>query len=392
MNSEISASIAAIVLAAGRSRRMGRFKPLLPLGGKRALERTVDTFADAGIREILVIVGHRAGELRQALASSPVRCIENSDYPQGMFTSVLAGIRALPEACSGFFVHPADIPLVRPQTVSRLAAAFRQADPPVLYPTFLAERGHPPLIRADLAPTILRWRSKGGLRPFLEQYEADSLEIPVADEAIVMDMDTAEDFQRLETHRIREGLPSRRECRALLETVAPPPAAVAAHCRATEAATRCLAEALNAAGADIDAELAGCAARLHDIARTEKNHAEAGARLLAAHGFQRLAPIVRVHMDFAVDPRSPLDEAQVVYLADKVTVGERLFSIEAAFAGKLEKFGQDPVIRENILRRKESAVRIQAKVERITGLGLDRILKGVRSQQLTNHRGSSDLN
>jgi molybdenum cofactor cytidylyltransferase len=371
--------IAAIVLAAGRSQRMGRFKPLLPLGTNRTIERTVGLFHHAAIEEIIVVTGHRAGEMRGAVAPLPARCVENPDFPDGMFTSVRAGIQALPEGCHGFFIHPADIPLVRPHTVKRLVAAFREAPPAILYPTFRGERGHPTLIRADLAAGILTWHGAGGLRPFLQMQAAESVDIAVADEAILMDMDTAEDFQRMKNRLASEGIPSENECRALMEDIHPLPPAISAHCRAVATLARHLAEALRAAGIEIDTGLVYTAALLHDIARTEKNHAEAGAKRLEAHGFDRLAPIVRVHMDLEVGAHQPLDEAQVVYLADKATVGDRCMNPEHGFARKMEKFGKDPDAAAGIARRKENARRIRARVEAATGRRLERFIDAARA-------------
>ena len=134
-------TIAAVVLAGGQSCRMERFKPLLPLGDGCAIEVVVQTLRAAGIEDLIVVTGHRADEIQRVLAPQAVRCVENTDYRRGMFSSVTTGIQALPPACRAFFVHPADIPLVRAQTIRRLAAAFPQSSPAVLYPTFGGRRG-----------------------------------------------------------------------------------------------------------------------------------------------------------------------------------------------------------------------------------------------------------
>lgn len=123
MSNEIS--ITAIVLAAGLSERIGQLKPLMPLGDQRVIERVVKLFQDAGIEDVVVVVGHHALDVRQAIAPLNVRFVKNPDYGYGMFTSVLTGIRALAPRCLAFFIHPVDIPLVRYQTVGRLAAAFK---------------------------------------------------------------------------------------------------------------------------------------------------------------------------------------------------------------------------------------------------------------------------
>lgn len=367
-------AISAIVLAAGFSARMGRFKPLLPLGGKRVIERVVGMFQAAGVEDVLVVAGYRAAEVRAAAAPLGVRCVENPAYGDGMFTSVLAGIRALPPACRAFFIHPADIPGVRIQTVERLMAAFEETAPSILYPVLGGRRGHPTLIRSNLVPEILKWPGSGGLRALLERHEADSRELPVADEAVLMDMDRPEDYTRMKARLPNEGLPSEAECRVLMDEIQVLPPNVAAHCRVVADVARRLAGVVSAAGGVIDIERVHAAALLHDIARTEKDHAAAGARLLKAHGFPRLAPLVAAHMDLTVTPDQPLDDAQIVYLADKLVAGDRLTDLEARFARKLETCGRDPAAIAGIEQKRDAARRIRDAVERMSGLSLAEIL------------------
>ncbi|MDX9788788.1 MAG: NTP transferase domain-containing protein [Desulfobacterales bacterium] len=367
-------AIAAIVLAAGLSERMGRFKPLLPLGACRTIERVVTIFQTAGIEEIIVVTGHRGADVRQVMAPLNVRCIENPNYLEGMFSSVLTGIQALPARCRKVFIHPVDIPLVRSHTVRRLVTAFKKSSASILYPTFDGRRGHPTLIHACLAPLILEWPGLGGLRAFLKCHDADSLELPVADEAILLDLDTPQDYHRMLDRLTFEGLPTENECRVLMEVIQCLPPDIKAHCRAVAVVAQRLAEALNAAGIFIDGELVHTAALLHDIARTRKDHAEAGAQLLETHGFNRLSPIVRAHMDLNGPAGQPIDETQVVYLADKLVAGDQRVDLEKRFARKLEKYGLDPFAVSQIARRRENARRIQAEVERLTGLAIDTIV------------------
>jgi molybdenum cofactor cytidylyltransferase len=362
--------IAAIVLAAGLSERMGRFKPLLPLGACRIIERVVKMFQGAGVTDIIVVAGHRGGEVRQAVDPLNVRCVQNADYPQGMFSSVLAGVRSLPEQCRAFFIQPVDIPMVRSQTVRRLVDAFEGASAEVLYPTFDGRRGHPTMIGASLKSGIIHWRGTGGLRTLLQGHEAGSLELPVADEAVLLDLDTPGDYQRMQARLPLEGLPGEAECRVLMEQMQVLPPSMAAHCRAVAAVAQRLAKALTTAGVSINVERVRSAALLHDIARTSRNHAAAGARLLESHGFSLLAPIVKTHMDLEVVADQPIDEAQVVYLADKLVAGDRLVDLEQRLTRKMAKYGRDPCAVAAIARRMENARRVQFKVERITGRGI----------------------
>lgn len=139
-------SPSAVILAAGYASRMGRFKPLLELGGRTALDRVVSLYRSLGVADIHVVTGFRADDIRAALGQAPVRIVHNPDHDSGMFSSVLAGVGDLPDACPAFFVHPVDIPLVRPYTVKRLLAALTETPAAVIYPCVGDERGHPPLI------------------------------------------------------------------------------------------------------------------------------------------------------------------------------------------------------------------------------------------------------
>ena len=104
--------IAAIVLAAGYSSRMGEFKPLLPIGDTTILERVVTTFREADIRDIRVVIGHRSAELLPLVERLQVRPVLNERYNEGMFSSVIAAVSSLEENIEAFFLLPVDIPLV----------------------------------------------------------------------------------------------------------------------------------------------------------------------------------------------------------------------------------------------------------------------------------------
>jgi molybdenum cofactor cytidylyltransferase len=109
---------AAIILAAGFSSRMGRFKPLLPLGKETITDHLIATYLRNGV-DVYLVVGYRQEELRAAVKARHVRIVENPDYPRGMFTGVLAGLRSLKDGYRGAFVNPVDIPLVSPATIRK---------------------------------------------------------------------------------------------------------------------------------------------------------------------------------------------------------------------------------------------------------------------------------
>jgi len=181
--------LSAIIPCAGLSTRMGRFKPLLPLGGRPIIARVIETVRSADPEEIFVVVGHRADELASIVEKAGAQVFRNQDFADGMFSSVRVGVQHLGGCCDAFIFLPADIPLVRPATLRRLAGISRRQPGRLLYPLFLGRRGHPPVIPSDLIPSILGNAGADGLRAILANHEDRALEIPVADENILFDLD-----------------------------------------------------------------------------------------------------------------------------------------------------------------------------------------------------------
>ena len=189
--------VVAIVLAAGLSSRMKQFKPLLPLGGVTALERVVRTFYEAGVADVRVVIGHRFEELEPVIERRGARPVMNRSYLDGMFSSVVAGIGSLDSQVDAFFVLPVDVPLVRPETIRHLLQVYGQSRADLLYPCFLGRRGHPPLIAGRHAQAIADWEGEGGLRAALARWGATALEVTVADDLVLCDMNTPDAYQSL---------------------------------------------------------------------------------------------------------------------------------------------------------------------------------------------------
>lgn len=346
-----------MVLAAGYSSRMNGFKPLLPLGGVPALEAAMRLFREAGLEEILVVVGHRAEELRPLVERAGARAVLNPHFDQGMFTSVRAGAAALPATVAACFVLPVDTPLVRPQTIRQMAAAFERGR--ILYPVFAGQRGHPPLVAAD----ILREAetSSGPLSALLALHAKDAGDLAVADEAIHLDMDTAGDYARLCDLAPGRAIPSVAECEAILASVAVPEARLA-HSRAVAALALRVSSALAGHGTVLDRRLINAGGLLHDLAKGRPHHAQAGAAHLRSLGFARVAAIVEAHMDLDFS-RGQLDEAALVFLADKLIRGTTPVSLEERFATALDRFRDDPAALAAARRRLATAQSVAGAVE-----------------------------
>lgn len=191
-------AICGLVLAAGLSSRMQAFKPLMPLRGKTLIENTIDSILSAGAEKVVVVTGHRAGELEPILEekyADRVIIARNEDFATtDMLTSIRIGCRRLPE-CDAFFLLPGDMPVVRESTF-RSVISRRDAEVSVIFPTLDGYRKHPPLVDFRLVPKILEFDGEGGLRQLWKQLESIIRTVPVNDTGVWVDLDTKEDYDQ----------------------------------------------------------------------------------------------------------------------------------------------------------------------------------------------------
>lgn len=189
--------IAAIVLAAGASRRMGRPKLTLPWGGTSVIGQVVSVLQNAGLEHITVVTGAGREQVEQALAGYPVRFAYNSGYAQSeMLGSIQAGLRAMPPEAQAALITLGDQPQIRPATVAALLDAFASHPAPLILPSHHGRRGHPWLIRRDLWPDLLALRPPATPRDFLRAHADSILHLEWAEDSILRDLDTPEDYER----------------------------------------------------------------------------------------------------------------------------------------------------------------------------------------------------
>lgn len=355
-------TLTVLVLAAGLSRRMGTLKPLMPFGATTVLGHVIATCRAAGLGDIRVVIGHCGEAVAAEAARHGASAIANPDYESGMFSSVQAGIAALGKEVAGVLVLPADLPLIRPATIARVAAAFVTGTAPIVRPIFARKRGHPPAIRWALFPEILASDGAGGLAALLDRHEAETADIAVFDRGVLMDMDYPGDHVALQAMQARHAIPDDGECLAMLEA-AGAPVGVWRHCTAVAALATALAERLAAAGLALDVDLIRAAALTHDIAKGQPDHAETGSALLREYGFPDIAAIVAQHMDCPAG--SALDAAQIVFLADKLVAGTVPATLEARFARALARFQDNPAALAGATRRRAAAEAILGEIGRI---------------------------
>ena len=359
--------ITGLIVAAGYSSRMGAFKPLLPIGDKTAIETAIDSLQAAGIKNICVVVGHRATELYPLLQRLPVTIVENPVYDAGMFSSVVAGLTSFAGKADACLLLPGDTPLIRKRSIKDLLHTFRKTRAAVCYPVFNGLRGHPPLIDRQCFAAILASDGTGGVRQVLDQFAAASAEVAVTDQGILLDMDTPEDYQQLCQFYAKRCIPSYDECLALLHKQQGEQ--VARHSQAVASIACRLAGLLNTAGLQLNLELVTAGGLLHDLAKGKPNHPKRGERLVKSKGFPALAGIVASHMDLKVTPEQVMDETAVVFLADKLVQGDKPVPLRERFDYSQKKFSGNPEILSAILRRQQTAELLWNKVSSLVGMG-----------------------
>jgi molybdenum cofactor cytidylyltransferase len=178
--------IPAIVLAAGRSSRMGRAKATLPAGGGHTfLTRIVQTFLDAGVDDVIVVVGHEAEPIAASFAASglPARFVVNREYDMGQLSSLLAGVNALDRpGVSAVLVTLVDVPLVSAATVRAVIDAYRRTHVPIVRPTSGDRHGHPLLIDRVLFDALRAADPLTGAKPVVRAHASAVGDIAIDDE------------------------------------------------------------------------------------------------------------------------------------------------------------------------------------------------------------------
>ena len=192
--------IGAVVLAAGKSTRMGRTKALLPLGSDTFLTRIVKSLHDAGIAELVVVLGHDAGRISAALERSdrPPRIVVNEAYETGQFSSVLAGLSALETAgATAMLLTLVDVPLVAPDTIRAVVARHRATGAPIVRPVKGSLHGHPVLIDRALFGAVRAADPSTGIKPIVRAHASAAGDVEVDDAGAFLDIDTPDDYARV---------------------------------------------------------------------------------------------------------------------------------------------------------------------------------------------------
>ncbi len=187
--------IAAIILAAGESKRMGQPKMLLPWGSQTVIEKVISTFLEAGIDEILIVTGGAREQVERVVEQYPVRKVYNDAYAAGeMLSSLQCGLRELSEDARGTLIGLGDQPHVQKETIQILCDEFRVSKAGLIVPSFQMRRGHPWLVGRPFWDEILALKPPATLRDFLTRYASEICYISLDLPTVLADLDTPEDY------------------------------------------------------------------------------------------------------------------------------------------------------------------------------------------------------
>ena len=199
--------IPAVVLAAGRSTRMGRPKAMLPLGPEEMahlpetfLTRIVRTLLEAGVDDIVIVLGYEAGAIAASFSASglPARLVVNDAYDRGQLSSLQTALAVVDRpGISALLVTLVDVPLVTARTVRAVLDCYRQTHAPVVRPTHGERHGHPLLIDRSLFAALRAADPATGAKSVIRAHATALGDLAVDDEGAFIDIDTPDDYQSL---------------------------------------------------------------------------------------------------------------------------------------------------------------------------------------------------
>lgn len=194
----------AVLLAAGMSRRMVAFKPLLPFGGQMVIEAAIENLRGAGVEKIVVVIGHRAAEMRSRIKdlserdeAARLETVENSLLESQMSDSIKLGVAHAASSSRAVIIALADQPSVSSDVIKRLIHVWRETGAQLVAPEYAGRGGHPVLVDLSLRERLLALDSDGGLRRLFDERHNEIVRVRFEDEFVVRDMDTWEEYIKL---------------------------------------------------------------------------------------------------------------------------------------------------------------------------------------------------
>lgn len=189
--------IAAIVLAAGLSRRMGRPKLTLPWGDTTVIGQVIGVLMQGGVEQVVVVTGGSEADVSPLARALGARTVLNPRYTEDdMIYSVQTGLQELEEGTEASLIALGDQPQIESQVVRSLVVLYRETRAQLIIPSYQMRRGHPWLVGRAYWDELLTAKAPATLRDFLEAHAGEITYVTVTTRSILMDLDTPEDYYR----------------------------------------------------------------------------------------------------------------------------------------------------------------------------------------------------
>jgi molybdenum cofactor cytidylyltransferase len=189
--------VGAVVLAAGTSSRMGEVKQLLRFGERMLLEQVLDNVRGSRVNEVVLVLGYAAEAIMECVPRKNVKIVINNDYPEGMGTSLRAGLSALSPQIDAALIVLADQPMVRPATLNLLMHQYRESKGQIIVPMYKGFRGNPVLLDRSVFSEVMALRGDVGCRAIFGNHLDGIVKVPVMDVGVLLDLDSQADIERL---------------------------------------------------------------------------------------------------------------------------------------------------------------------------------------------------
>jgi molybdenum cofactor cytidylyltransferase len=188
--------LAAVILAAGESRRMGSPKALVPFRGVSFLQHLVKATRHSRIGVTRIVLGSGAEVIRAKLGVDPAIIVVNPEWEKGQLSSIQAAIRSLPNGTEGMILCPVDHPLISGNLVSQLIQQFDSSGKLIALPTFHSRRGHPVIFRAPLYADLLAASADVGARQVVWTHADQIAEVPTEEEGVVLNLNDPDTLKK----------------------------------------------------------------------------------------------------------------------------------------------------------------------------------------------------
>jgi molybdenum cofactor cytidylyltransferase len=189
--------LAAAILAAGESRRMGSPKALLDSRGKTFADHLAEVTRHPRIGLLRVVLGAGAENIRVQLRLDPAAIVVNSEWQVGQLSSIQAAVRSLPDgATEGLMLCPVDHPMISPELVAKVIEAFDASGKTIAVPLYRGRRGHPVIFRANLYAELLAASHQVGARQVVMAHGAEIVEVPTEEEGVTLNLDTPDAYRK----------------------------------------------------------------------------------------------------------------------------------------------------------------------------------------------------